>query len=108
MINKMERRRSMNATHTRPSNKNQLKPLVYEDWARRETPTLSAEQSLEDENITTLGDFLQPPHRTNNTVVSIKYDKQEQSVHEGKGIRATSVCIGLSGVQSSTLTCWNQ
>jgi hypothetical protein len=44
-----------------------------------------AEQSLEDENITTLiacgmirGDFLQPQHSTNNTFVSIKYDKRDQ------------------------------
>jgi hypothetical protein len=32
----------------------QGKPLVYEGWTWTGTPTLNAEQSLEDENITTL------------------------------------------------------
>jgi hypothetical protein len=36
----------MNATPTRPSN--------YKDWTLRGTPTLNAEQSFENENITTL------------------------------------------------------
>jgi hypothetical protein len=37
-----------------PQTTQQQEPVNYEGWTWRGTPTLNAEQSLDDENITTL------------------------------------------------------
>jgi hypothetical protein len=61
---------------------NKYKPLDYKDWTRRGTPTLNAEQSHEDENITTLiactGRLFTAATRNKQHGCEHKYEKQDQ------------------------------